>query len=454
MTSPTSTLDTENPTTPDVNSPGKWLLLLVYFAILIAPLVVVLIGPRPGPREFWRELSVALGFGGLALVGMQFIPTTRLRPLSNLFSMDDVYYFHPRAALIGFLLILAHPLILILFNPTTVQLLNPLTAPARAIYGLVSLLSLVGLMITSIFRKQLHIRYEIWHALHTALAVVMVITAMLHILLVDYYLSLPWQRALWVGLTVIWVGLVLNRRLVRPIIQSRHPYRIVSVEPVAEGVTNIVLEPDGHTGITFRPGQFAWLVIDGSPFGMRTHPFSIASSAERPSQLHFTIGAAGDFTNRIPDLPVGTVVYLDGPHGTFSIDVHPGPGYVFIAGGIGSPPIMSMLRTMADRGSRKPVWFFYGNQTMAAIAYRDELEMLKERLDLRVIHVLEDAPSDWDGETGFIDADLLQRHLPDDYAGLVYFICGPVPMIDAVVGALEDSGVPLEYVFSEQYDMV
>jgi predicted ferric reductase len=427
---------------------------LLYGIILLAPLVIVMIGPRPGPREFWRELSVALGFSGLALLGVQFIPTTRLRSFSHVFHMDEVYYYHRWAALIGFVFVLAHPLILFLFNPTTVRLLNPLTAPTRAVYGVISLLALIGLVVTSIFRQELNLKYEIWRLLHTILAVVMVLLAMLHILGVNYYLAMPWQRGLWIGLTALWIGLIINNRLIRPLRQIRRPYRLTEIKPEVEKTWTVVIRPEGHAGISFMPGQFAWLTIDRPPVALRQHPFSIASSAEATESLEFTIGEFGDFTSRISELPLDSPVYLDGPHGAFSIDRYKAPGYVFIAGGLGAPPLMSMLRTMADRQDQKPVCLFYGNKTWDLIAYREELDALKQQLNLRVIHVLEEPSENWEGESGFIDAGVLDRHLPEERNDLVYFICGPVPMIAAVKQALEEAGVSLQNVYTEQYDMV
>lgn len=436
------------------DSTKVWLWLLFYFAILLSPLIVVMIGPRLEPREFWRELSVALGFTGLALVGVQFIPTSRLKAFSHLFSMDEVYFYHRRVSLVGFFLILAHPLILIVFNPTTVRLLNPLTAPTRAVFGVVSLVALIGLIVTSVYRKQLQIKYEIWRFMHVTFAILMLLTAMLHILGVDYYLSSPWQRGLWIGLTVIWIGFILNKRVVKPVRLLWRPYRVTEIRQEVPSVWNMTIEPDGSHGFRFIPGQFVWLTIDRPPIALRQHPFSIASSAESNGKLEFTIGEAGDFTSRIGDIPADTVVYVDGPHGTFSIDKYSGPGYVFIAGGIGSPPIMSMLRTLADRGSDTPTYLFYGNVDWESITYREELEALEQKLDLQIVHVLENPPNDWDGERGFITADILSRYLPENRDELICFVCGPVPMVNAILDALPTIGIPLKNIHTEQYDMV
>ncbi len=435
-------------------STQRWLWLTFYFAILFAPLIVILVGPRPEPRELWRELSVGIGFVGLALVGIQFIPTARLQTFSHVFPLDRVYTYHRWSSIVGFGLIFAHPLLLFAFNPETLNLLNPFTAPARAVFGLVSLLALTGLVLTSVYRQRIKLSYEHWRILHTILAVVMLLTAMFHIFGVDYYLAMPWQRGLWIILTVLWLGLILNTRVLKPIRQAQKPYRIVDIQPEAENVWTVTIAPHNHDGIHFMPGQFAWLTFRRTPFAIREHPFSIASSAEQPGRLKFSIAEAGDFTSNIEDMPEDAVVYIDGPHGTFSMDQHDGPGYVFIAGGIGSPPMMSMLRTMQDRRNPKPSWMFYGNVNLESIAYKDELEAMKPRLNLKVIHVLEEAPDDWEGETGFINADILRRHLPANRDKLMYFICGPLPMIDAMLEALDDIGIPEKHILTEQFDMV
>ena len=144
---------------------------------------------------------------------------------------------------------------------------------------------------------------------------------------------------------------------------------------------------------------------------------------------------------------------MDGPYGTFGPDFHEAPGYVFLAGGVGVTPIMSMLRTLADRGDKRPLMFFYGNPTWEDVIYREEIEELEKRLNLKVVHVLEHAPQGWQGEKGFISASVLDYHLPADRANLQYFMCGPLPMIRNVEPALQKVGVPSSHVHSERYEM-
>jgi ferredoxin-NADP reductase len=88
------------------------------------------------------------------------------------------------------------------------------------------------------------------------------------------------------------------------------------------------------------------------------------------------------------------------------------------------------------------------------VAFREDLERLKDRLDLTVVHVLERPPKDWAGETGYVTAEVLARHLPRGYRRFQFFICGPDPMMDAVETALVQLDVPTERVHTERFDMV
>jgi ferredoxin-NADP reductase len=113
-----------------------------------------------------------------------------------------------------------------------------------------------------------------------------------------------------------------------------------------------------------------------------------------------------------------------------------------------------MIRTLADQGDKRPVVLMYGSKDWDAITFREELEELKTRLDLTVVHVLENPPDGWTGERGFITAAVMQRHLSPAYAAHEYFICGPNVMMDAIETALGTLGVPMSKYHSERYSFV
>jgi len=110
--------------------------------------------------------------------------------------------------------------------------------------------------------------------------------------------------------------------------------------------TTLELRPPEGLRFKFMPGQFAWFVFGRSPHAITQHPFSFSSSAEREG-LEIAVKALGDFSSRIHELEPGIPVYVDGPHGVFSIDEDEGPGFGFIAGGVGVTGLLSMLRTLS-----------------------------------------------------------------------------------------------------------
>nr|GAP19430.1 predicted ferric reductase [Levilinea saccharolytica] len=431
--------------------------MVVYLALTLAPLLILLVGQRPPGRAFYRDFSVALGFAGLAMMALQFALTARFRFLKAPYGSDIVYFFHRQISLVAFVLILAHPLLLFVFDPQTLGLLNVFSAPWRARAAVTATAALIALVLISIFRKQWKIEYTQWRIWHGFLAAAAVGLGLVHAVLVGYYINTPAKQVLWVGYGLFWVGLLVWVRVIKPLLLLRRPYVIEAVRPERGSAWTLVMRPDGHRGFRFQPGQFAWITAGSSPFADAEHPFSISSSAEDPQRLSMTIKALGDFTSTVKDMKPGQRVYLDGAFGSFSVDRHPhARGFVFIAGGIGITPMMSMLSTLADRGDRRPLWLLYANRDWESVTFREELEALKQRLDLRVIHFLEDPPADWQGETGYINAEKLTRHLPPERAQNMYemFICGPKPMMDAVEKALVQIKVPMGDFHSERFDMV
>lgn len=430
------------------------LLLGAYFLLIFSPLIFLIVGPHMPGREFWREFSVAIGFAALSLMAMQFVHTARMPFMADVFPMDVLYTFHHRLSLFTFVLVLAHPVILFIFNPYTLRLLNPLTAPTRAQAGVFAVLAVIALIVTSVRRKAYSIEYEPWRLIHGVFGFAAVALVLYHIFSVNYHMSDPFQRAVWFIQGIIWLGMVAYVRVIKPWRMIQRPYEVAAVIPELGNSWTLILDPIDHPGMNFTAGQVAWLTVRQFPFIMREHPFSFSGSAEHPEQLKFTIKELGDFTSRIHELEEGECVYVDGPYGTFGIAHHKAPSYVLIAGGIGSSPMMSILRTMADRNDQSPVLFIYANKSWDKIVFREELEDLEEKINLRVVHVLENPPEGWEGETGFVTPDILERHVPEEgREEAEYLLCGPLPMIELVQKGLQDLGVPLRQIHAERYEM-
>jgi predicted ferric reductase len=367
----------------------------LYIMLTLAPILVLLVGVRPAGREFWRDFSVALGYCGLAMWMLQFVLTARFKRVKSPFGSDAIYYFHRQISLASFLLVLLHPLILFVFSPPLLSLLNPVTAPWRARMGIAGLVASAALILTSVFRRAWKIEYTRWRVWHGVLAVLAVGLAFSHVYLAGYYLNTPWKKELWIVYSAFWVGLLLWVRVLKPSWLLANPWVISRVAGERGGATSIFLRKSKGPAARFLPGQFAWLTAEASPFADAEHPFSISSSAEMRQEICFTIKELGDFTSRVRHLARGMTVYVGGPFGAFSCDRHPhANGFLFVAGGIGVTPIMSMLRTLADREDRRPLVLLYANKTWDAVTFREEIEGIAARLNLHLVHVLEKPPRD------------------------------------------------------------
>jgi predicted ferric reductase len=441
------------PTLRDLTRAGLWMGLYVLLALW--PLLLLLAAPAPRGGGLADELGSALGFLAISLMAMQFLLTARFEWVAPPFGTDLVYAFHRHITIAVVVFALLHPLAL--FGTSVGMALSwlvPGAAPWEIASGIWATYALVALAVTSWLRQRLKLPYEAWRWAHGPLAAAAVLLGIWHALLAGRLLSRPVVRWLWLAWTLGWVALILRVRVFKPLALRRRPWTVREVRPEPGDSVTLVLEPEGHEGFRFRCGQFVWLTIGDSPFAGREHPFSIASSPLAWPRVELTVKAVGDFTRRLLTTTPGTRAFLDGPFGTMSIDSFPdADGYVFIAGGSGIVPCMSMLRTLADRGDRRPHLLMFGSSELPRTLFREELQALTTRLDLKVVHLLERPPAGWRGEQGFLTQAMLDRWLP--HRGRhAYFVCGPGPMMDVAEAALARLGVPLSDLHSERFDLV
>jgi len=204
--------------------------------------------------------------------------------------------------------------------------------------------------------------------------------------------------------------------------------------------------------MAFDAGQFAWITLGRSPFAITEHPFSMSSCPVDRPRIEFTIKEVGDFTASLGGVPVGTQAYLDGPHGNLTLTNRKGTGLVFIAGGVGLAPVMSMLRQLRAEQDTRPMILVYGNRCAEQILYSAELKAMAQELKLEVHHVLSEPPLGWDGSMGQIDASVLDSLL--NFKGRenwLYLVCGPAPMIDSVEDDHGHLGISMQQIVSEKF---
>lgn len=427
-----------------------WIALFILLSLV--PIALALLGPIPKPRSYWIEFGVGLGFVGIAVMALQFLTTGRLRFIAPVFGPDFVLQFHRQAGIVGFLLVLSHPLVLIFANPDYLAYFDPRVNFLRAVALSAVLIALILLIVTSLWREPVGLNYEWWRLLHGVLALAVVFIGMVHGIQVGHYLEPLWKQGVWAGLLLGTMYLAVHTRVVRPWRLRKRPYRVADIHEEEGDAWTLVLEPDGHSGMTFKAGQYAWITLADSPFRLQQHPFSFSSSA-RQQQICFTAKALGDFTTTWEHIEPGAPAYLEGPYGAFTLD-RDAYGAVLIMGGIGITPAMSILRTMCDEGDLRPVILIYANPAWEEITFREKLDELAEQINLLIVHVLEEPPEDWTGETGYVDEELLAAHLPENREAYEYFICGPTPMMNSSEVALRELGISWKQIYSERFQIV
>jgi predicted ferric reductase len=430
------------------SSKGLW--IAAYCLAAVLPLFAVLLSSPPGGRGLVLELGSALGIVALTLLALQLVLPARLGVVARPLGAEVAIRLHRHMADVLVAAIAAHVALVVVGDTSNVALFDPLGAPWRAKAAVASCVALAALIATSVLRRRLRLPYARWRGLHSTLGIGALALGLLHAIGVDRYLTNGASGLFTAGLAGLGVLGLVELRLLRPRRLARRAYLVERVDEERGGATTLALRADGHRGHRFRPGQFAWLKLADAPHALVEHPFSYSSSAGCPEQPTFTIKAYGDFTSRVPQLQPGTRVLVDGPHGSYRARRH-AERFVLIAGGIGITPIISMLRSAADTGDRRPFVLVYGSLRWEEITFREELQRLEQRLDLRVVHVLTEPPPDWEGEAGFVDTDLLARHLPADLRRSDVFLCGPPPMLTAALNGLERLGVAPEHVHAEQF---
>lgn len=405
------------------------------------------------------QLAVQAGLlATSALVCAVAVPS-RLRSLTRALGIDGVLGVHRWIGMLAALLVLAHVVLVLAANPANIALLDVRHAPRPANAGVAATVTLVALVGLAVLRRRVRHHYELWRWVHLALAGSVLVLSALHIWWLGDLVHDPAVRTAF-GLQAAVLLAVLGYRWVwRPVFDPRSEYTVRTVRPKSETASTLVLEPRrsrhgaGHPTLTFAPGQFAWLRLRRST-ATGEHPFTITSSAHLGLWVEFTIRHAGDFTRTLAGLRSGDSVWLDGPHGGFTVDNVRSTGLVMIAGGVGITPMMSMLRTLAHRADRRQHRLVVAARTHEELMFRDELESLQSALDLRIVEVISRARGA--AVPDQLDEALLARVLPGRYRRnkFDYFVCGPPGMVTDVVTALDALDVRTSRIHTEQFDLV
>jgi propane monooxygenase reductase subunit len=179
------------------------------------------------------------------------------------------------------------------------------------------------------------------------------------------------------------------------------------------------------------------------------------TSSREGGRLEFVIKVYPDglFSHFLDSqLAVGDRLNITGPFGVFTLREGHDTDLIFVGGGAGMAPILSLLRSMAERGIERKATFYYGARGRRDLCFEEELRALEETLPaFRYVPALsEPAEGDgWVGEVGLI-TDVVQRHEAGLKSAHAY-VCGPPPMVEAAMPLLTRLGVPEKHVYYDKF---
>jgi len=231
--------------------------------------------------------------------------------------------------------------------------------------------------------------------------------------------------------------------------------KLLSRVEVAEGTMAFHFAKPSHFNHT--PGQSADVTLYNPPetdSEGNTRTFSIASAPFESHLMFATRMRDTAFKRSLKNVPLGTEVKIDSPMGSFTLHKNSSKAAVFLAGGIGITPFLSIVR-QADR-DRLPhkLYLFYSNRRPEGTPFLESLQTLeKSNANFRLIATMTEMPQskrEWKGETGFIDKAMLLRHLRE-LQGPIYYVAGPPAMVASMGQMLVGAGVDEDDIRTEEF---
>jgi ferredoxin-NADP reductase len=209
--------------------------------------------------------------------------------------------------------------------------------------------------------------------------------------------------------------------------------------------------------LAFTPGQYMeWTLGMDAPDSRGNRRYFTLASAPTERDLRLGIKFykhSSTFKRALLEMGRNDEITASQLAGDFTLPADPKQKLVFIAGGIGITPFRSMVQYLLDTHERRPITIFYANRSAGDVVYKPVFDRAERELGIRTIYTLTDTknpPSDWEGQVGRITPEWIQKLVPD-YRNTVYYISGPVSMIQSFQKTLRDLGIPTSQIKTDYF---
>ncbi|MFJ4534463.1 ferric reductase-like transmembrane domain-containing protein [Streptomyces tibetensis] len=387
------------------------------------------------------------GLYAALLMAFQLLLVARLPWFDRRIGMDRLTSWHRWTGFSVLWLLLAHAVFIVLgyaasssLDPVNqlVDLAETVEGVLRAIVALTIIL-VVGAVSARYARRRL--AYETWHFIHLYTYVAVVLAFTHQVAAGTTFASSPVATAYWYALWGGALSAVFAGRLVLPLWRNyRHRLRVTAVVPENDHVVSVYVTGRDLDRLPARAGQFfLWRFLTKDRW-WQANPFSL-SAAPDGRTLRLTVKRAGAGSAALRHLKAGTRVFAEGPYGAFTTLHRTRPDAVLIAGGVGVTPIRALLEELHGHAV-----VIYRVATDGDAVLYDELRDLALARGAE-LHLVTGPPV-----PDRLAPPELARLVPDLAERDVY-LCGPPPMMNAVLGSLRESGVPGPQIHFERFSL-
>ena len=228
---------------------------------------------------------------------------------------------------------------------------------------------------------------------------------------------------------------------------------VESVVSLTRDMKEINLVLNDPPEISQLPGQYVQVQVPSRKEVFRAYSMSSPVYEKNKVSLVVRVVPGGLCSVYLFNLKQGEVVKFTGPFGEFRWNEDPSTDFICVGGGSGMAPMRNIIYSLYDRWHDRNCWLFFGCRTMDDVFYLDEYKKLsREHPNFHVVYALSEEKNpdkSWDGETGFIHLSVDKYLEPGGKRQA--FLCGPPPMIEAVMRVLEKKGVKQSDMFYDKF---
>ena len=381
------------------------------------------------------------GLLGAFLILIQLFLISRFSSIEKEYGFDKLANFHKNIGLFLSVFLISHPILLTLGYAVSkkITFLNQFLNFENKWEGIfsatIAIIIIIFTGLISIKKIREKIPYEVWYFAHLPLYIAVVFAFGHQIKTGD--MSSGGALFYWYIFNIVIFGLLIIYRFIKPLfLFNKHSFTVENIVRENENVYSVYLTGRNMNQYKFRSGQYATLIFLQKDMWFH-HPFSF-SNPYNSKNLRFTIKTSGNFTSKVKNIKIGTKVWIDGPLGTFTLNKSVNNKYVFIAGGIGITPILSIIKSIKEKSSAV---LLYSNKTDQDINFQKEIS------DTGIFTHYFNTGKD----NNRINIQKIIQICPD-FKKRDFYLCGPEKMTLDLVNNLKESGVTDEQIHFEKFN--